>query len=211
MKTKVISFDLDGTITNSKFPNYIWLEEIPRLYAIKHNMPINQAKQAVIEDYNKVGNENLQWYNIKYWFKKYNLNKNPINILNLNKTKIELFDEVIFTLNNLTKQKKKLIIISNARREFLDLEIQQTKIKKFFKHIFSATSDFNLIKNKPTVFLEVCKICHILPSEMIHIGDDYKFDYRVPKNAGIKAIFLNREKQTNNKEEISNLTNIIIE
>ena len=213
MKTKVISFDLDGTLTDSSFANFIWLEEIPRLYAKKNKISFDAAKKTVLDNYNKVGSEKLEWYNIKYWFNKYNIKKNPTEMIASHKNKVKLFDDVNLTLKKLSKLNKKIIIISNARREFVDLEIQQTKIKKFFNHIFSATSDFNLTKNKPTIFQEVCKICKISPFEMIHIGDDYKFDYQVPKQIGIRAIHLNREKQKtkdNNKEEIRTLRKIRI-
>ena len=209
MNAKVISFDLDGTLTNSSFANFIWLEEIPRLYSKKNKITINQAKKIVIDNYSKIGNEKLEWYNINYWFKKFKLNKNPIKLLESYKNKIQLFDDVYPTLKKLNKQNKKLIIISNARREFVDLEINQTGIKKFFSYIFSATSDFNLLKNKPKIFQEVCKICGIFPSEMIHIGDDYKFDYEVPKTIGIRATFLNREKQTKSQMGVSSLIKLV--
>ena len=211
MNSKVISFDLDGTLTDSSFADFIWLEEIPRLYSKKNKISLNQAKKIVIDNYSKIGNEKLEWYNIHYWFKKFKLNKNPIKLLESSKNKIQLFDDVYPTLEKLNKQNKKLIIISNARREFVDLEINQTGIKKFFSHIFSATSDFNLLKNKPKIFQEICKRFNIVPSEMIHIGDDYKFDYEVPKVIGIKAIFLNRDKQTKPQMGISSLKKIVID
>jgi putative hydrolase of the HAD superfamily len=213
MKPKVISFDLDGTLTDSSFANNIWLEEVPKLYANKNKISFDAAKKIVLNNYNKVGSEKLEWYNLQYWFNKFNIDKKPKEILASHKNKIKLFDDVHFILKKLSKLNKKIIIISNARREFVDLEIQQTKIRKFFNYIFSATSDFNLTKNNPTIFQEVCKTCKISPFEMIHIGDDYKFDYQIPKKIGIKAIYLNREKQKTencNKEEIITLRKLRI-
>jgi HAD superfamily hydrolase (TIGR01549 family) len=112
------------------------------------------------------------------------------------------------TLKKLSGQKK--IIISNARREFVDLEIAQTGIGNFFDHIFSVTSDFNLIKSNHTTFLEVCRICKILPSEMLHIGDDYKFDFKVPRELGIKAIFLDRNGKKKREDTVQSLNQIVI-
>jgi len=208
--TKIISFDLDGTITDSSFANSVWLEKIPKLYAQKNNISINKAKKTVFENYKEIGNEKLEWYDIAYWLTKFNLDIKPKDLLNSSKDKIKLFDDVSNTLNKLSKLKKRVIIISNARREFVDLEINQTGIEKFFDHIFSATSDFNLVKNKPTIFLKVCMICEISPSEMIHIGDNYKFDYEIPHKMGINAIFLDRIGLEKRKFALKSLNDLYI-
>jgi putative hydrolase of the HAD superfamily len=209
-KTKVISFDLDGTITDSIFAEYVWLKEIPKAYAKKYIITLEKAQKKVIKYYNQIGNEKLEWYNIAFWLDRFNLDIKPEELLNSNKHKIQLFEDVLFTLKNLQNTKKRLIILSNAQREFVDLEVAKTGIRDFFEKIFSATSDFKLIKNTPTVYLKVCKICNINPSEMVHVGDDYKFDFKVPNKVGIKAVFLNRNKKEKRRFSVQSLNDVII-
>ena len=43
-KTKVISFDLDGTLTDSVFAESVWLKEIPKAYAKKYNTTLEKAQ-----------------------------------------------------------------------------------------------------------------------------------------------------------------------
>lgn len=209
-ETKVISFDLDGTLTNSSFAESVWLEEIPKAYAIKNKISLEKAKKNVFTSYNEIGNEKLEWYNISYWLIRFQLKIQPQILLNSCKHKIKLFDDVKITLNKLSKSKKKLIIISNARREFVDLEITQTGITKFFDNIFSATSDFNLIKNSSEIYLKICQICEITPPEMFHIGDHYKFDFQIPSQIGIKTIFLDRKGTPKRKKTIQSLIDLKI-
>ena len=57
---QVVSFDLDGTLTDSSFANSVWLEEIPKLYAIKNKISINLAKREVFNNYNKIGNKRIE-------------------------------------------------------------------------------------------------------------------------------------------------------
>ncbi|MBY9013451.1 MAG: HAD family hydrolase [Candidatus Lokiarchaeota archaeon] len=206
---KVVSFDLDGTLTDSSFANSVWLEEIPKLYAIKNKISINSAKREVYNNYNKIGNKRIDWYNITFWLERFNLDIPPIELIYSCKNKICLFDDVIPILNKL-KSKKRLIIISNARREFMDLEIKQTEIGSYFENIFSATSDFNSTKNAPKVYINICKILKVSPSEMVHIGDDYKFDFEVPNKLGINSLFLDRNAIEKRKFVVKSLDEISI-
>ena len=206
---KVVSFDLDGTLTDSSFANSVWLEAIPKLYATKNKISINLAKREVFNNYNKIGNEKLEWYNITFWLERFNLDIAPKELIYSCKNKICLFDDVTPILNKL-KSRKRLIIISNARREFVDLEIKQTEIGSYFEKIFSATSDFNSTKNVPTVYSNICKICKVSPSEMVHIGDDYKFDFEVPSKLGINSLFLDRKAIEKRKFVVKSLDEISI-
>ncbi|MBK5133765.1 HAD family hydrolase [Candidatus Bathyarchaeota archaeon] len=206
---KVVSFDLDGTLTDSSFANSVWLEEIPKLYAIKNKISINSAKREVYNNYNKIGNKRIDWYNITFWLERFNLDIPPVELIYSCKNKICLFDDVIPILNKL-KSKKRLIIISNARREFMDLEIKQTEIGSYFENIFSATSDFNSTKNAPKVYINICKILKVSPSEMVHIGDDYKFDFEVPNKLGINSLFLDRNAIEKRKFVVKSLDEISI-
>lgn len=209
-KTKIISFDLDGTLTNSFFAESVWLKEIPKAYAKKYNISEEKAQIEVIKNYNKIGNQELEWYNIAYWINRFKLDINPKKLLKTNKDKIQLFDDVPLVLKKLKRTKKRLIIISNAQREFVNLEINKTGISNFFEHIFSATSDFRLTKNTPTIYLKVCEICKISPSEMLHIGDDYRFDFKVPQKAGINAVFLDRKEKEKREFTIRSLNELKI-
>jgi predicted HAD superfamily hydrolase len=43
---------------------------------------------------------------------------------------------------------------------------------------------------------------------MLHIGDNWKFDFEVPSRIGIKTLFLDRSKVKNGKFIIHNLSQI---
>jgi putative hydrolase of the HAD superfamily len=92
------------------------------------------------------------------------------------------------------------VIISNAAREFVEMEVKETGIEEYFSHIFSATSDFKQVKKTSELYAQICKIIKITPSQMIHVGDHYEFDYLAPKELGIKTYFLDRNgtKPSNN-------------
>ena len=45
--TRIISFDMDGTLIASEFTDWVWGHGIPTLYAEKTGLPFERAKEAV--------------------------------------------------------------------------------------------------------------------------------------------------------------------
>jgi len=90
------------------------------------------------------------------------------------------------------KERFPLILTSNAGREFIEIEMEATGLDKYFDRIFSATSDFHVVKKTAEFYQQVCHILNVDPQEIVHVGDHYDFDYLVPRRLGIQAFYLDR-------------------
>ena len=93
------------------------------------------------------------------------------------------------------KERFKLVLTSNAGREFIEVEMGTTGLDRYFDRIFSATSDFREVKKTPRFYERVCEVMKVRPEEMIHVGDHYEFDYLIPRALGIRAFYLDRSAQ----------------
>jgi HAD superfamily hydrolase (TIGR01549 family) len=189
---KVVSFDLDGTITDISFVDSVWLEGIPRLYAVKNGLSFEDAKKIVTGEYGKVGRERVEWYNLSYWIDKLGLDVSPWKVLSSYQHKIRVYPEVPEVLEEFRDRGLRLVVVTNAHREFADLELEKTRIGNYFERVFSSTSDFGLIKKSVSLYEKVCSLSDISPGEMIHVGDDRCFDFEVPNRLGIRAFYLDR-------------------
>ena len=65
---KVVSFDLEGTLVTPDFSQAVWHEGIPSLYANQNGIDFKRAKDIVLREYHKMGDQRKEWYDIKYWF-----------------------------------------------------------------------------------------------------------------------------------------------
>ena len=191
-RIKVISFDLDGTLFDNRFVDSVWLEEIPRLYSVKRRVSFDDAKKAVEREYDKVGNGKLEWYDLQYWIRKFGLDIAWQELLRRFENRIETYPEVLKVLQGLKQRGFRLIIVTNARREFVELELRKAGIENYFEHVFSSTSDFRMVKKTVDTYQRVCNILEISPKEIVHIGDDQNFDFHVPRKLGILAFHLDR-------------------
>jgi GMP/IMP 5'-nucleotidase len=188
---KIISFDMNGTLTQDRFIELVWLEGIPKLYSRAKEIPYEKAKEYVFSEYKKVGEGRIEWYDIKYWFRFFGLGEDWRWLLKSLEHEVKSFPEVPSVLEELSKAYQ-LILTTNAYREFVDLELEATGLNGYFMRIFSSTSDFGEVKKTPQVYSKICQILGVKPEEIAHIGDHRLFDFAVPKELGIQAFYLDR-------------------
>ncbi len=129
--TKVISFDMDGTLVDSEFTDWVWSHGIPSLYAARKGIAFPEAKARVEEEYRKVGEGALEWYDIKYWFRFFGLDGDWKGLMERYVDKIRVYGDVIETLESL-KGRFPLVLTSNAGREFIDVELGATGHLRFW-------------------------------------------------------------------------------
>lgn len=201
---KYISFDMDGTLVDSEFTDWVWGHGIPNLYAEKSGLSFEAAKTFVEGEYRKVGEGAIEWYDIKYWFKFFQLDKNWESLMNNYVDKINVYKDVNHILDRLRDQYP-LILTSNAGREFIDIEMSATGLRRYFDRMFSATSDFQLVKKTGNFYQRICEVLEAEPREIVHVGDHHEFDYLVPRSLGIRAFYLDRSAQQKGDFIISDL------
>jgi putative hydrolase of the HAD superfamily len=186
-----ISFDMDGTLISPEFTDWVWGHGIPTLYSEKYGIPFEASKAFVEEEYRKVGEGALEWYDIKYWFQFFQLKTHWQNLMERYVDKIKVYPDIHPLLARL-KNRFSLILTTNAGREFIDIEMKATGLGKYFDKIFSATSDFSEVKKTIHFYHRLCQILGVHPDEIVHVGDHAEFDYLVPRKLGICAFYLDR-------------------
>ncbi len=190
---KVVSFDAEGTLVTPDFSEAVWKRAIPALYAEKSGLEFEQARRSMISKYDEVGDQRIEWYNIRYWFDLLDLG-DPEPVIEGCLDKANCYPEVNGVLSSL-KGKYQMVVSSGTPIEFLDHLLRD--INPFFSHIFSSTSHYQQVKC-PEFYLAICQQLNVEPDEVVHIGDSYQFDFLTPQQIGINAFYLNRSGQAQN-------------
>ena len=197
---KVVSFDVDGTLVSHGFADCVWLQGIPMAYADKEGLSFEQAFEYVKSEYDKIGEHRIEWYNIDYWLRKFDLDIPYEKLFKKYEDEIKVYEEVESVLAVLKGEGYELILSSNAATEFIEFQIKP--IKKFFLHVFSATSDFGEVKKTNGFFARVCEILDVKPQAVVHTGDHSVFDFLNPRKIGITAYYLDRARRRNVKDKV---------
>jgi HAD superfamily hydrolase (TIGR01493 family) len=195
MSISTISFDMNGTITQGRFVDLVWGEGVPTLYARSRGIPLDKAKELVFREYAEVGEQRTDWYDIRYWFKRFGLGQDWTGLLMTFRSEVAPFPEAVEVLEQMRREYR-LVVTSNASRDFMDIELAAAGLDGYFSNLFSCTSDFGEVKKTPEVYARVCQALLISPEEMAHVGDHLLFDYTAPMQLGIRAFHLDRNATT---------------
>jgi HAD superfamily hydrolase (TIGR01549 family) len=199
---ELISFDAEGTVVTPDFSQTIWHEAIPALYAKKQGLDFAQAKRYIIEEYGRIGDHRLEWYDIEYWFSYLDLGSSE-PVIDSCLSKIAYYPEVTEVLSCLASEYK-LIVASGTPIQLLHLLLRD--VKSYFVRIFSSVSHYRQLKS-PDFYLSICEEMGVEPNQVTHVGDSWQFDFLNARQSGINALYLDRSGK-NHQEHLSDLTQL---
>jgi HAD superfamily hydrolase (TIGR01549 family) len=203
----VISFDLDGTIMLPSFADSVWLVGLPTIYAKQKHTSFEHAQTFLKERYDAISSDRREWYDLSYWIDALDLSINVTELLNMYRTEIKPFSDVQTVIPSFSKSYS-LIICSGAMKEFIKIQLSSSNLAQYFSHIFSSTSDTNMVKKDPSFYLYVAKKLSVKQHDIVHVGDNETYDYLAPKKAGFHAFHLCRDTTCSDTHTIRNLTEL---
>lgn len=210
---KRIIFDIDNTLIEWKDEYWDGIEEDLKSEHIKYTKQdikdIENAIDRYETEYNTYTKENMLECINKYIKIKVNmefLEKCLEHFSNCAPNKMN--KEIYETLEYLS-EKYELVVLTNW---FKDPQVKRLKIAnilKYFSKVY-APETF-LIKPNKEAFM---KACQNKPEEAVMVGDSLKTDIEGAINAGLKAIYINKNAEKSSKDyitinEFSELKNVL--
>lgn len=200
---KVISFDVEGTMVTTDFSAAIWFEMIPNRYAARYGLDFDEATKRIRQEYDSVGDQRLEWYDVQYWFTRFGLGQADIAMEEL-QGRVNYYPETRDVLNRLGRDYK-LSVASGSPRPFLKHLIRD--VEHNFSSVFSSTSDFQQVKTAE-FYRGMCRKLGVEPRQIVHVGDNLQFDFNEPASVGIYSFHLDREGATGNPAALRNLAQL---
>lgn len=134
-KIDTVLLDMDGTLLDLNFDNHFWLEFVPTRFAEKNYISIEQAKLLLFPQFKKMEGK-LEWYCLDYWSDELKLDiaglKAEISGL------ISVLPHVVEFLQAIHQSSRKVVLVTNAHRDSLDLKMDKTCLDHFFDQIISS-------------------------------------------------------------------------
>jgi len=190
MNIKVISFDMDGCLSEVSFENKFYYVELPKLIAKKEGLSFEKAYEYVTKEYDNFYGKK-EWADPLFWLKYFEIKVPLQEIIKEIKKDIKHYKDTVPVLSSLKKDYR-LVVVSASTRPFLELKLEEENLRSYFEAVFSTTEDFDTMKKEPEIYKTICIRLGISADEMCHIGDSFLHDYENPTKAGIKSFLIDR-------------------
>ncbi len=130
-----VLLDMDGTLLDLHYDNYFWLTHLPKRYAETYGVDEAQA-MARLQAHIKAHEGTLNWYCLEFWSES--LGMDIRSLKEEVKDKIQVRPFVVEFLQKLQARNKRLVLITNAHPQSLDLKMEITAIDQWLHMVISS-------------------------------------------------------------------------
>lgn len=156
---KLLSFDLQGTLSDVRYSNYFWLEYLAPLK----------------DSFKKIGPYDRRYYDDSLY---------TDDLATIMKHHTPKLDEIFLSFIESIQVTK--IILSTTTHRFIDLELGERK--NIFDGCYSSLDDFGIAGKTPKVYKKVAGLFKVKPEEILHIGDHPEMDILHAQEAGCQVL-----------------------
>lgn len=127
--------DMDGTLLDLAYDNYMWMEHIPRHYAIENDMPHDDARQLLANKF-ALAQGDLRWYCLDHWSE--HLGIDVVQLHHDVSHRIGYLPGALEFLKRVCGEKLRVLLVTNSHRETLNLKDAVTGLCDYFDGIHSS-------------------------------------------------------------------------
>jgi putative hydrolase of the HAD superfamily len=160
--------DMDGTLLDRHFDNFFFEEELPRRYAKKHAIGVEDAKERLFRLYRAVEGE-LQWTDLHYWSRTLD-----IDVVAMTKEfnhMIGFLPGAVEFLREVRERGTPVILVTNAHAAGVEIKVSRTGLDRLVDRIVNAF-DVGYLKMRAEFWPACRRLIGFEPSGTLYIDDD---------------------------------------
>ena len=134
-QSATLMLDMDGTLLDLAFDNYMWKELVPRRYAAENDLPFEDARDLLMSKYAAVQGD-LEWYCLDHW-----CDRLGIDVVQLHydvSHRIGYLPGALDFLREIRDRDVRVLLVTNAHPDTLALKDAITGLGDYFEGLHSS-------------------------------------------------------------------------
>ena len=130
-----LMLDMDGTLLDLSYDNYVWLEMVPARYAAHHGVPEADARKTLYAKMHSLKGQ-LECYCLDYCSEILDL-----HVVALHREldhRIDFLPGAREFLESLAGHELRLLLVTNSHQTTLDIKTEVTGVAEFFDEIYTS-------------------------------------------------------------------------
>lgn len=127
--------DMDGTILDLAYDNYMWLTHLPKLWAEQNGMSFDDARRHLFEKFGAAQGD-LRWYCLDHWSEHLGLDVAQLH--RDNHERIGFLPGALEFLQRVRASSVRLLLVTNSHQATLDLKDEVTGLSAYFDGIYTS-------------------------------------------------------------------------
>lgn len=127
--------DMDGTLLDLAYDNFMWLTHVPAVYAERHRLEPDEARERLYDVYRKLEGT-LDWYCLDHWSERL-----EIDVLALHRQqreRIQWLPGALDFLRAVAAGPVRVLLVTNSHQDTLALKAEVTGLERYFDAIYSS-------------------------------------------------------------------------
>jgi HAD superfamily hydrolase (TIGR01509 family) len=134
-QSATLMLDMDGTLLDLAFDNYMWNELVPRRYALQNDMPYDEARELLMAKFSAVQGD-LEWYCLDHWCDR--LGIDVIQLHHDASHRIGYLPGALQFLRDVRELDIRVLLVTNAHPDTLALKDAMTGLGDYFDGLHSS-------------------------------------------------------------------------
>lgn len=164
---ETLMLDMDGTILDLAYDNFMWLTHVPERWAEKNGMTVSEARKRLFAKYGEIQGE-LYWYCLDHWSERLELD--VMQLHRDNDERIEYLPGAREFLEAVRESDKKVLLVTNSHPDTLRLKQEITGFSEYFDGIHSAHT-YGYAKERQEFWHALQEEEHFDPATTLFVDD----------------------------------------
>ncbi len=179
-----VLLDLDGTLLDLAYDNYVWLARLPELYAERQGLSVSEAQAALAPKF-RAWRGRLEWYSIEFWSRETGIDLEAVHRAEADR--IAWLPGAQDFLHILRRRGKRQILMTDSHPTLLALKHSRTGVLDLLDAAYSS-HQFGAPKQDPAFWPAAQAAAGFDPLRTLFV-DDNPAVVQAALDAGLRWVY----------------------